>query len=264
MGGAPVQFSHALNLGIVDGDPDVLREEQRAIVAQGYVTYIHYFDHAVHIESNFNLNVARYWNAKILREWGKMDLAAAKYEAAEQGFLRILQEAPDHAESYRFLEYIYAIHKGDMDKAEAHYKKAKEYGNGQPIDALLKMVEGYDSQIHSDVDVSLERVAIRNTYKIKRLHYAIQLADADSNPRHLERALGYARELASSTICDGAGSYHELLSRLLSEAMAVPATVADRERITQNHTQFLDVLRPCLTAHKIMTAHGVNPAPSLR
>ena len=266
IGGAPVQFSHVLNLGIVDGDPDVLREEQHAIVAQGYVTYIHYFDRALHTESIFNLSIAQYWNAKILREWGKMDLAAVKYEAAEKGFLAVLQQAPDHAETHRFLEYIYAIHKGDMDAAEGHFKKAMEYDTAQPIDALLKMVEGYDSQINSDVDLSLERMATRNTYKIKRLHYAIQLADADSNPRHLERALGYAKDLLGSVICDGSGSYRDPLVKLVNEAMLIPADVAShqRSRLTQNHAQLLGVLRPCFTAHNISLAHVVSLAPVKR
>lgn len=263
---APVQFAHALNLGIVDGDPDVLRDEQLAITAEGYVTYIHYFDRAVHTESIFNLGVARYWHAKILREWKKMDLAATAYDAAEADLLHVVQVATDHAESYRFLEYIAAIHKGDMDKAEFYYKEAKKYSTEQPVDALVKMVDGYDAQLNSDVDASSEREARRNMVILSRLKYAIALADASSDPRWLQRALGYAQEVAQSLICDASGVYRAQLVELVEDSMRMPAQASDfeRKRLAQNHSRLLEVLRPCFAAHNISTAHVVSLTPSQR
>jgi tetratricopeptide (TPR) repeat protein len=225
---APARFHHDLNLGIVDEDAGLLREEQHKIVGEGYVTYIHYFDHAVHNEGVFNLAVARYWHAKILREWGQGERAAAEYDKAESEFLEVLKMAPDHAESYRFLEYIYAIHKGDMDRAEAYYKEAQRHGTDAPIDALTKMVEGYDVQLGSGGDAPLQ---------LKRLQYAIALADAEKNPMQLQRVLEYARGVAS--ICKANKAYQGQLEILLKG---------------QHQASLLKILRPC----------GVNRTPSPR
>lgn len=246
--GVPAPFRHPLNFGIVDGDPEVLREEQRAIVASGYVTYIHYFDRAVHAESMFNLAVARYWHAKILREWGKMDRAASEYDRAEKELLEVLQDAPDHAESYRFLEYIAVIHKGDMDKAESYYNEAVRCETEEPMDALVKMVEGYDTQIRSDARLTVEQVVQRNTLRVKRLRYAARLADMGRDPQQLERALGFARDLAESVVCEEGSTYRSQVQQLMQGWLFVPPGLlpAQQKRVVRNHGRLRAILAPCL------------------
>ncbi len=244
--GEPIQFSHNVDPEIIDGDRRTLVSEEESCAGASYLTYIQYFDHAVHSEAAFNHAVALYWNAKILNGGGKVDAAQGLYAKAEQEFKEVLKAAPDHPETYRWLEYI-ALVKGDVDEAVKMYDEAHRLGTDQLADAIEKLRDGYDAQLKSD-SLAMDKIALRNFYKIKRAHYTIALADVDPNPKHLEDAIAYAKDLADSIICDPTSSYQKELQTLVTDGMAMPAklTAFERKRRGQNHSRILSVLGDCL------------------
>lgn len=178
---------------VFEGRRDAVLAEEEALIGQSLVTYVGYFDPAVFNEQRFNLAVARYWQAKILRGSQKQDEALRVYAQAQKEFERVVRAAPDHPESYRFLEYI-AIAQGDLDRAVGYYKEARRLGTGQLPDAILKLLDGLDGELASE-DLSTERLARRRGYLWMRADLAKELAQLTRDPRHRERAKQYARSL---------------------------------------------------------------------
>jgi tetratricopeptide (TPR) repeat protein len=248
----PPQFEYQPSHAMIDGRRDMLLAEEEAAVGRSHLTYIAYVDPVVVTENRFNYGTALYWRAKILWMSEQKDQAMPFFDRAEAELQAVVQKAPDHAESYRFLEYV-AIYKGDLEQAERYFKEAKVHQTADLPDALLKLVTALDTHLST---MALE-ARDRNHFLIKRAHYSMELADHDTENWSLENAMAHARAVVEvPAICDPTSPYYLELKEWMEQGMRDP-----EGRFARNHTRILEILAPCLKAHKITTAHGVSQAP---
>ncbi len=272
---APTRFVFDFSREVIDGDPDLIAREKFRFVRASYLTYLRMFSPAVRTETMFNLAVARYWHAKILREWGmtvleKRSEAVAMVDVARARFHEVLSSAPDHPESYRFLEYI-ALIKGEFQKGLALYRRTMELGTDHPIDAALKLLEAANQLINRSRGVGEplepDELAQVHDVMILRVELAVTRADLLLTPESLEVAIRAAGEVSDSeSICDPSGRYREPLSEMVARINALLGPVGDKGRVQRAriHQKVFARLTACLSAHRLSTAHGVNLAPSLR
>lgn len=266
------KFDFDFSREVIDGSVGVIDREELRFVTAGYRVYLRTLFPAVRNETQFNLAVVRYWNAKILRGWSeslpaKRKEATQLYALAAKDFEAVLASAPNHADSHRFLEAI-AVANGDITEAVKKYHDAIHFGTDEPADAARQLILGvtdYIARLNSGDSSETHDARRINGFKIARLEAAIAYADYLGTPESLDAAMKFAEEVAKNTeICDPAGPYGDSLDEMVKQVNALLERSSPHERSAwaRIHQKVITVLGPCLSLHHISMSNGVSLTPS--
>lgn len=254
---------------VIDGDQGVMEQSEVEAVRAGYMSYLHTFSPDVHTESRFNYAITQYWHAKILDK-SNHDEALKVYKAAEREFKTVLAAAPEHAESYRFLEYI-ALVKRDYADGVKNYRKAFEFGTAEPADAARKMVDGATLLINrvEEKGAVLEASDSNNALvaMIHRVEFGVTLADHSAMEGVVSEAVGYAQELAKNeAICDSKGQYRDELSAMVTglDVFLSGVSTSELRKRARIHQKVLSVLKDCLGGNDVRLPSVVSLATPRR
>lgn len=266
------KFSFNFSREVIDGSIGVIEQEELRFVRAGYRVYLRTLFPAVRNETQFNLAVARYWNAKIVRGWSESQPAKRKeatqhYAQAAKEFEAVLAAVPNHAESHRFLEAI-AVANGDIIAAVKKYHDAIHFGTDEPADAARQLILGvteHIARLNSGDSSETHDAKQINGFKIARLEAAIAYADYLGTPESLDAAMKFAEEIAKNAeICDPAGPYGDGLKEMVQQVNALLERSSPHERNAwaRIHQKVMTKLGPCLSLHHISMSNGVSLTPS--